>query len=48
MLVAAPLRLYGALSRWRILRASYRGKILFVAFLGTHVPLLALLGYILL
>ncbi|GAC1353404.1 MAG: hypothetical protein NVSMB42_08470 [Herpetosiphon sp.] len=38
------LRLYSALSRWSPLK-GYQGKIMLVAFLGTHIPLLALLAY---
>jgi diguanylate cyclase (GGDEF)-like protein len=38
------LKLYRALSRAPFPR-SYVGKVFFTAFLGTHVPLLALLGY---
>ncbi len=45
---AAPgLWLYSTLSRWDRV-GSYRGKIMAVAFLGTHVPLLALVGYVVL
>ena len=40
-----PLGLYRALSR--IPRLGYGGKIMLVAFLGTHVPLLGLAGYLL-
>ena len=39
------LRLYRALSR-APLPKSYLGKVFFTAFLGTHVPLLALLAYL--
>jgi diguanylate cyclase (GGDEF)-like protein len=39
------LRLYSTLSRLPRPR-SYGGKILLVAFIGTHVPLLALVGYV--
>ena len=39
------LRLYRALSRAPLPR-SYLGKVFLAAFLGTHVPLLALLGYL--
>jgi len=39
------LRLYRALSRAPFPR-SYLGKVFLAAFLGTHVPLLALLGYL--
>ena len=38
------LRLYRALSRAPFPK-SYLGKVFLVAFLGTHVPLLALLAY---
>ena len=38
------LRLYRALSRAPFAK-SYVGKVFFTAFLGTHVPLLALLFY---
>src|SRR4051794_40240180 len=38
------LRLYATLARWSPLK-SFQGKIFLVAFLGTHVPLLALLTY---
>lgn len=44
MTTAAP-RLYSALSRWKPLQSSYRAKIMLVAFLGTHIPLLALLCF---
>lgn len=44
MATTAP-RLYSALSRWRPLRSSYRAKIMLIAFLGTHIPLLALLCF---
>ena len=40
------LRVYAALGR--LDRIGYTGKILLVAFVGTHVPLLALLGWFLL
>ena len=40
------LRLYRALSR-APLPKSYLGKVFLMAFLGTHVPLLALLAYLL-
>ena len=36
------LRLYRALSRFRFM--NYRAKIMIVAFLGTHVPLVALVA----
>jgi diguanylate cyclase (GGDEF)-like protein len=39
------LRLYRALS-WAPIPKSYLGKVFFTAFLGTHVPLLALLAYL--
>ncbi|MBV8614858.1 MAG: hypothetical protein JOY66_13995, partial [Acetobacteraceae bacterium] len=39
------LRIYRALSA--VLHCRYRYKILAVAFVGTHVPLLALIGYFL-
>src|SRR5918911_436443 len=39
------LRLYRALSRAPFPK-SYLGKVFLVAFLGTHVPLLALLAYL--
>jgi len=38
------LWLYRALARFR--RLSYRGKIMLMAFLGTHIPLLGLIGYV--
>ena len=38
-----PLWLYGGLSRLRVL--NFRAKIMVVAFLGTHVPLIALIGW---
>lgn len=37
------LGLYGFLARFRVLKRSYIAKIMAVAFLGTHVPLLVLL-----
>ncbi len=40
------LRLYRALSRAPFPK-SYLGKVFLTAFLGTHVPLLALLAYLL-
>ena len=43
----SSLHLYLLLSRVRYLK-SYQGKILLVAFLGTHIPLLALIVYFLL
>ncbi|RYG68350.1 hypothetical protein EON80_11830, partial [bacterium] len=39
---AAELKLYSLLSQRRWPR-TYRGKIMFVAFIGTHIPLLTLL-----
>lgn len=39
------LNVYAMLSRLRPLQKTYQGKIMAIAFLGTHVPLLALLGY---
>lgn len=42
----SSLWLYRALSRWPGL--SFRAKVMVVAFVGTHIPLLALLGYFLL
>ena len=39
------LRLYRALS-WAPFPRSYLGKVFLAAFLGTHVPLLALLAYL--
>lgn len=45
--IAQQLRLYAFLSKFAYLK-SYKIKILSVAFLGTHVPLLALLLYFLL
>ncbi|MBA2714955.1 MAG: hypothetical protein H0U55_15545, partial [Rubrobacteraceae bacterium] len=39
------LRLYRALSR-APLPKSYLGKVFLTAFVGTHVPLLALLAYL--
>lgn len=38
------LWLYGALSRYRFL--NYRAKIMVVAFVGTHVPLVALVTHV--
>ncbi|MBW4643277.1 MAG: EAL domain-containing protein [Goleter apudmare HA4340-LM2] len=38
------LYLYSFLAQFRLLNKSYTAKILLVAFLGTHIPLLALLG----
>jgi diguanylate cyclase (GGDEF)-like protein len=43
---ATNLRLYSFLSRWSPI-SGFRGKVMLVAFLGTHVPLLALLCYFL-
>jgi diguanylate cyclase (GGDEF)-like protein len=43
----SSLRTYALLSRLRFPK-SYQGKILLVVFLGTHVPLLALVMYLLL
>ncbi|BCM91089.1 putative signaling protein [Abditibacteriota bacterium] len=40
---ASSLQLYTTLANWRWPR-TYRGKIMFVAFLGTHIPLLSLLA----
>jgi len=40
----SSLQLYSFLSRFRYPK-SYKGKILLVAFIGTHVPLLSLLVY---
>ena len=37
------LRLYSFLATFRVLRRSYTAKIMLVAFLGTHIPLLLLL-----
>ncbi len=42
-LVEVNLKLYTTLANWKWPR-TYRGKIMFVAFLGTHIPLLALLS----
>lgn len=42
---APQFPLYAFLSRWSW-PASYTGKLLFVAFIGTHVPLLAALFYV--
>ncbi len=39
------LNIYSMISRLRPLQKSYQGKIMVVAFLGTHVPLLSLLVY---
>ncbi len=43
MLLTQNLDLYSSLSRLGILKKSYVAKIMLVAFLGTHVPLLTLL-----
>src|SRR5918998_1933257 len=43
----AGLRTYDLISRWGFPK-TYRGKIMLVAFLGTHVPLLAVSVYFLL
>ncbi|MBD2692897.1 putative bifunctional diguanylate cyclase/phosphodiesterase [Anabaena catenula] len=37
------LYLYSSLDRFRLVKKSYTAKIMLVAFLGTHIPLLALL-----
>ena len=37
------LHLYSSLDRFKFLKNSYIAKIMMVAFLGTHIPLLALL-----
>ncbi|HKL03526.1 MAG TPA: hypothetical protein VJ911_07615, partial [Cryomorphaceae bacterium] len=39
------LTLYAALSQISFLKKSYALKFLFVAFIGTHIPLLGLVGY---
>ena len=44
---AVPSRLYALLHRLPR-PASYTGRLLFIAFIGTHVPLLGLLGYVIL
>ncbi|MEL6177904.1 MAG: EAL domain-containing protein [Myxococcota bacterium] len=44
---AAPLNLYDLLNRTP-LSMSYLGKIMLVAFVGTHIPLMTLFGYALL
>ena len=36
------LGLYASLARFRLLKGSYVAKIMMVAFLGSHIPLLAL------
>ncbi len=41
--IARSLRLYALLARFP--RLGYRGKIMLVAFVGTHVPLLGLVAY---
>lgn len=38
------LFLYASLARWKVLQKSYISKIMVVAFLGTHIPLLTLLA----
>ncbi|PLS77677.1 MAG: GGDEF-domain containing protein, partial [Chloroflexi bacterium] len=38
------LQVYTLVSRWSLLK-NYQGKIMVVAFWGTHVPLLTLLLY---
>ena len=43
----AGLRTYDLISRWEFPK-TYRGKIMLVAFLGTHVPLLGVSVYFLL
>lgn len=42
---ARKLTLYTALSKISFLKKSYALKFLFVAFIGTHIPLLGLIGY---
>ena len=42
------LKTYALLSRLPLLPKSYLGKILIAAFLGTHIPLLALVLYLVL
>ncbi len=39
------LNIYSMISRLRPLQKTYQGKIMVVAFLGTHIPLLTLLAY---
>lgn len=43
MNINQKLYLYSSLARFRLLKKSYTAKIMIVAFLGTHVPLLALI-----
>lgn len=43
MALSHNLHLYSVLSRFSFLKKSYAAKIIFIAFLGTHIPLLALL-----
>jgi diguanylate cyclase (GGDEF)-like protein len=43
MSLPAQLHVYSFLTRFRLLQKSYIAKIMVVAFLGTHVPLLTLL-----
>lgn len=43
MLLTHKLYLYSFLARFKLLKTSYLAKIMAVAFLGTHVPLLTLL-----
>src|SRR6476469_465993 len=42
MLLTHKLDLYAFLARFRLLKTSYIAKVMVVAFLGTHVPLLTL------
>ncbi|MBD2361102.1 EAL domain-containing protein [Anabaena minutissima FACHB-250] len=43
MYLSQTLYLYSFLAHWKFLKKSYTAKIMSVAFLGTHIPLLALL-----
>ncbi len=45
MASSGKLSLYGSLSKISFLKKSYALKFLFVAFVGTHIPLLGLIGY---
>jgi diguanylate cyclase (GGDEF)-like protein len=43
MIISPKLDLYSSLAKFGLLKKSYTAKIMLVAFLGTHVPLLTLL-----
>ncbi|WP_414576788.1 putative bifunctional diguanylate cyclase/phosphodiesterase [Anabaena sp. CCY 9402-a] len=43
MYLSQTLYLYSFLAHWKFLKKSYTAKIMSVAFLGTHIPLLSLL-----